>query len=245
MKNICTMDFSNAENVGVLSSVTDGNELILTVIPASDEETTVRFSVEKPDGSLDSLSSDVLYGSATFVIPFSWYSTAGTLTLTDPYHNERQVIFNIAENLASNNNVQVRYSNRKFNVTALADDLPLASDYVIEDGQNTLWAWRKWKNGKFEAWRIGNRDITTNFPILNAGALPYASQSLYNTTGDASQFVTVEDVRVQSFGGGLVWTSGTNWSVSNGQVSVRFFLVCTLQIQYTMQMCVHIIGTWK
>lgn len=117
-------------------------------------------------------------------------------------------------------------------------------DYVIESGDDGIWAYKKWRSGRLEAWTVGTNEIITSFP-LNFGNVFYHDITGFETSGGASQFVSVENVTGSTAGGGIVWISIVNYSVNNKKARVGFYIASATQQQYRIKISLRIDGSWK
>lgn len=120
-----------------------------------------------------------------------------------------------------------------------------ASDYVIAQGSDGSYAYRKWNSGVMEAWRAANTTSSVSF-TSKFGELYYSPVYTWNTTGNASQFKTVEDIKMS-----LISSSGlpnphvTGTSITGGSVYFKFWISNPSNASLNPIIKVHIIGRWK
>ena len=134
----------------------------------------------------------------------------------------------------------------RFNVpvSIMGNDL---DDFVIDAGDDGTYAYRKWNSGILEAWLKTNKSVSVS-TSQTYGNLYYADGLSETTSGNASQFVAVEDVQltINKNGVGGFWLPVVaNWSISNGAVSISYLLVNPISASTTIVPCVRIIGRWK
>lgn len=131
-----------------------------------------------------------------------------------------------------------------FNVPITIQDNPLV-DYVIEQGSDNEWAYRKWASGLLEAWRVTNS--TTNLTIdIAYGSRKYTSTTL-STSGGASQFKTIEDISASGVSGtGLLTYTIYSATVSNGTVNVKVWVSNDVSLtNHPVCVKLRINGRWK
>ena len=155
----------------------------------------------------------------------------------------RDPIEGLKENvvISQQNKVNIKYIDDK--VAEL-----LKHDSVIEYGDNGEWAFRKWKSGVLEAWRIGQEYLSMNFK--NAyGSLYYTDTNQWNTTGESCQFAEVNDIQmtVRTKFQGLVYGEIIDSSVGQYDEAAyfKFRLTNPLSLTIDCDVKVHIMGRWK
>ena len=119
-------------------------------------------------------------------------------------------------------------------------------DYVIDEGSNTDWSWRKWKNGLFECWRSSNSTVSMSF-TSSYGNLYYKSVEAWATWGTAAQFVSIEDIQTTCMSStGLLSSSVTGATISNKAVQLNFYVSSSNQLSnvpVNLKVCIR--GRWK
>ena len=139
-------------------------------------------------------------------------------------------------------------SDFNFNVPVAIQGNTIA-DFVIAEGDNGAYAYRKWANGKLEAWRSSSKavDVTASTAY---GAMYYHKDLSVTTTGDASQFVEVDSIQL-TLGNtagynGLWYGAVKNYEISSGAVTVNYMAVNPSQnTTAKIYPYVYIMGKWK
>lgn len=123
----------------------------------------------------------------------------------------------------------------------------LKHDSVIEYGDNGEWAFRKWKSGVLEAWRIGQEYLSMNFKNVY-GSLYHTDRNQWSTTGESSQFIEVNDIQmtVRTKFQGLVYGEIIDSNVKDDKAAYfDFWLTNPLNLTIDCDVKVHIMGRWK
>ena len=121
-------------------------------------------------------------------------------------------------------------------------------DYVIAQGDDGSYAYRKWASGKMEAWRTSTSAVTARINITH-GALYYADNLALNTSEAASQFKTVESVNLtlnKNYSSGIFIPVVKSVEAYLGRVTIEYLVgggVSTTTASFIPN--VYIIGTWK
>lgn len=130
----------------------------------------------------------------------------------------------------------------------LEDEVIYTGDYVIEEGDNGSYAYRKWNSGLMEAWRTSQSALSVT-SSETYGSTYYTTQHNLTTVGSASQFTTVQNVQVTVNKNGSMgfWQPVLNkWTLSEGAVTVNvFFTNPAKDATVTVIPYVYIIGRWK
>lgn len=71
-----------------------------------------------------------------------------------------------------------------------------AGDYVVEQGTDGAYTYRKWNSGVMEAWRVSQSQMTITAKNTAATGAYYTDQTTFRTTNGAAQFSTLENVQV-------------------------------------------------
>lgn len=127
----------------------------------------------------------------------------------------------------------------------------ILGDFVVEQGDDGLYAYRKWNSGLMEAWRSTNNTITTSLTSTYGTSTHYYSPNLALTTsGGASAFKTVEDVQLtinKRSTSGFFFPVLASWSIAtSGAVTVNYIVVNPTSVSSVALLpCVRIIGRWK
>ncbi len=133
------------------------------------------------------------------------------------------------------------------NATA-ATSLDDAVDYIIEYGNNGSYAYRKWNSGLLEAWRTATSTISVT-SSETYGSTYYTTQTSFTTNGNASQFISIEQVQVtvNKKGNMGFWQPVvSNTSISNGAASASiFFTNPAKDVTTTITPYVYFVGRWK
>ena len=82
-------------------------------------------------------------------------------------------------------------------ISLLDDDgaVTITGDYVVDQGNNGSYAYRKWNSGLLEAWRTATSAVSVTSSGIS-GALYFTDQVALKTNGNAAQFVTLENVQI-------------------------------------------------
>lgn len=119
-------------------------------------------------------------------------------------------------------------------------------DYVIENGTDNLYSYRKWNSGKLEAWRSTQNTI----PITTSkqdGALYYTSDWRLTVSGTPA-FTAVESVQLtinKNGSVGLFLPVLISTGISSGVVTINFLVVNSSNTTANVIPYAHIIGRWK
>lgn len=111
-----------------------------------------------------------------------------------------------------------------------------ASDYVVEQGVDGIWTYRKWESGLYEAWGI----ISASFAMTTALSPVYYAIGTFDIS--SLDFTTIKCLDVTGNGTGYyLFTKVEDYSTT------QFRLTAFAQRSYTQTVTHHIqiIGTWK
>ena len=108
----------------------------------------------------------------------------------------------------------------------------LIADYVVEEGMNGIWTYRKWNSGMAECWGAynypntgGTRQLTLPFNMANADYVVFG-----NPAGNGS----------------IVTKHGCyNGAGNNVNAVGSFYYSITVSSNYSVTMHFHVIGRWK
>lgn len=123
----------------------------------------------------------------------------------------------------------------------------IITDFVVEQGDDGAYAYRKWNSGLMEAWRISQSTVSASATTAY-GSMYYADNLSVSTTGYASGFSSVLNVQLtvnKNRANGLWYSVVKGWDVSGGQVEVHYSLVNPTSLTANISPCVYIIGRWK
>ena len=121
-------------------------------------------------------------------------------------------------------------------------------DYVIEEGDDNLYAYRKWHSGLLEAWRKTNNTVNSVAITKTYGSMYYSQDLSLTVSGNAAQFISVEDVQLtinKGSNSGLMQPVLISTSVSGGSVTVNYLVTNPSSLNTTIIPKVRIIGRWK
>ena len=136
-------------------------------------------------------------------------------------------------------------------VAAVVDDedTGFTGDYVIEQGNDGSYAYRKWNSGLMEAWRVSKAQMTVKSDQTAATGAYYTTQTNFKTTNGAAQFTVLDHVQVSvnknsSMGFWIPVIARTN--VSGGVASADvFFVNPTKDSTAAISLYIYFIGSWK
>ena len=88
------------------------------------------------------------------------------------------------------------YAAAAVDAMAIGDEAEsIQGDYVIEQGSDGAYAYRKWNSGAMEAWRVSHSPITVKSSKAY-GNTYYTDTTTFRTTNGAAQFTVLEHVQV-------------------------------------------------
>lgn len=128
------------------------------------------------------------------------------------------------------------------------DNKPLA-DFIIEQGNDGLYAYRKWNSGLMEAWRATTNSVST--AVATSYGNMYCSVNLQLTVnGGAAAFTTIEDVQLTILRGttmGFCQPVLSNITLNNGGPVITYYITNPQKISTSTSFVpkVRIIGRWK
>lgn len=112
------------------------------------------------------------------------------------------------------------------------------ADYVVEQGTEGMWRYRKWNSGIAECWGYTSAEsiaCTTQW-----GSAYYSSPRTYNfPSGLFLPYPTVNALLYDN--GGLGWITINTWSESN----VNLYISEPISNTRNMQICFQVSGRWK
>lgn len=134
------------------------------------------------------------------------------------------------------------------NASAAAITLDEAVDTIIEYGNNGSYGYKKWSSGLLEAWRSATSSVSAT-SSNTSGPMYYTDQVTLKTNGNASQFISLENIQVTVNKNGAVglWQPIiARSSVSEGAASVDVFFTNTVKdATASIVPYVYFIGRWK
>lgn len=133
-------------------------------------------------------------------------------------------------------------------VATAAEGMEFTGDYVIEQGNNGSYAYRKWNSGLMEAWRSATSSVSVT-SSSTSGALYFTDQVTLKTNGAAAQFVSLESVQVTVNKNGAVglWQPiVARTAVDSGAASANVFFMNTVKdASVSIVPYIHFTGRWK
>ena len=133
-------------------------------------------------------------------------------------------------------------------LTGDEDEIQPTGDYVIAQGNNGSYAYRKWNSGLMEAWRSAASTVSVT-SSNTSGALYFTDQVALTTNGEAAQFISLENIQIsinKISAVGLWQPIIARSSVSNGAASVDVFFINTVKdATASIVPYVYFIGRWK
>ena len=131
----------------------------------------------------------------------------------------------------------------------LGDELVVpAADFIVEQGNNGSYAYKKWNSGLLEAWRSAKSTVSVTSDNTS-GSSYYTDQVSLTTNGAASQFVSLETVLVSVNKNGAVgfWQPVVaRTAVSSGAASADVFFTNTVKdATAAIIPQIYFIGRWK
>lgn len=113
-------------------------------------------------------------------------------------------------------------------------------DYIIEQGTNNSWTYRKWNSGIYEAWRTSTNSFNMS---TKYGTDQYYTTDYYTIP---SNVLSINHIDLKRIGGGngLVETSIYDVNITNQRVS---FYIWNDGASYSgsFTMGMRLIGKWK
>ena len=246
MRNIVQIDFNDMNNCGVLNSASSESSILLCITPEDRQKTSLKVEITGSNGEvLTSPELTAAGGIVRYEADREYWTEAGTMKvrLLSGEGNSGYAEFQIIEKIDEYSGVRVKLRAGIFDI-CIQNQEEKQDDYVIEKGNDGTWAYRKWKSGLMEAWVTGGNVTETNFP-LRFGNVFYEDKTTFATTGKAAQFVEVDHVLGTTIGGGIVWMSASGYSISDGKVTIDFYLASATQNMYEIKTYFEIKGRWK
>lgn len=115
----------------------------------------------------------------------------------------------------------------------------LKVDYVVEEGTNTGWEYRKWNSGKLEAWYKAN-NLTVYADNAFGNAMYYHTYS--NSWTYPSMFLTVTNLQVQAqTGNGFWWIQPHELNPPY----IPFYSISNRNTAADITLYGYMVGTWK
>ena len=121
------------------------------------------------------------------------------------------------------------------------------TDYVIAQGDDGSYAYRKWASGVMEAWRSSTSTVTGTASTAH-GAFYYADGFSLATTGSASQFTAIDSVQLtvnKNNSTGIYIPVVKSTGISSKKVTVNYLVGAAVSGSISFIPHVHIIGRWK
>ena len=121
-------------------------------------------------------------------------------------------------------------------------------DYVVEQGNDGAYAYRKWNSGLMEAWRISQTAMSVK-SNQTYGNTYYTTQTTYKTTNGAAQFTSLQHVQVtvnKMDSMGFWQPIVANTACENGVASANvFFTNPQKDAEGAIGLYIYFIGRWR
>ena len=136
-------------------------------------------------------------------------------------------------------------------VSGLDDDEVLPTgDYVLDQGNNGSYAYRKWNSGLLEAWRSAASTVSVKADQQAATGAYYTTQVSLTTNGAAAQFVALENVQITVNKNGATgfWQpviARANVTAEGAATADVFFTNAVKDATAAIIPYVYFIGRWK
>ena len=124
-----------------------------------------------------------------------------------------------------------------------------AGDYVIEQGSDGAYAYRKWNSGVMEAWRVSTSQMTIKADQTYTTGAYYTTQTNFRTTGGAAAFTVLENVQVSvnkndsiGFWQPVIAKIACEGGVASASI---FFTNPVKDAQAALSTYVYFIGRWR
>lgn len=136
MRSIATIDFANRNNFSVLNAASQSNQLIVYMLPLSDQKSNLKIEIIGSNGEI--FTSEILRiengESLIFLdyeIPIQYWTLSGTMKirLLSDESNSEYINFNIPKQITKNS--QIKYNHGSFtieNIETQSNTLPIASE---------------------------------------------------------------------------------------------------------------------
>lgn len=125
MRNLLTIHLPDTSQNSVLNAA-NSNEIILLIHPLSNQETGYKVTALLPNGtSAESDELTIENGEIRFDIPYSWFSSAGTLRirLESNEGNSDYISFTVSDNLAQTDDFLVKLITEIFVISKNNEDV--------------------------------------------------------------------------------------------------------------------------
>lgn len=120
------------------------------------------------------------------------------------------------------------------------------TDYVIDQGNDSSYAYIKWASGRLEAWRTDASSVPVMFNMSYGSSWYNNTVGTLTTTGNASQFVSVQNVQLTLMSNaGMPAPNIRTVVIENGVVNISYYMVNPVSVTLNITPNVYIIGTWK
>lgn len=141
------------------------------------------------------------------------------------------------------------YSQTTIEAMALDDEGEgYKGDYVVEQGNDGAYAYRKWNSGLMEAWRISQTAMSVK-SNQTYGNTYYTTQTTYRTTNGAAQFIALQHVQVtvnkmdsMGFWQPIVANTACEGGVASANV---FFTNPQKDAEGAIGLYIYFIGRWR
>lgn len=115
----------------------------------------------------------------------------------------------------------------------------LKVDYVVGEGTNTGWKYRKWNSGKIEGWYKASTLVVADQAFGNA--LYYHSYPA-SWSYPSTLFLTVDNIQVQAqTGNGFWWIQPHDFNAPY----IPFYSISNRNSSTTLTIHAYMVGTWE
>lgn len=123
---------------------------------------------------------------------------------------------------------------------------PLYQDMVLEQGNDGVYAYRKWQSGLLEVWRTSSSSVSYDI-TKTYGSMYYSSTKQLNTSDAASMFTSVQSVYLtidKKGANGLPTGVVVSTTLSNGKATVNYMVSNPVSGTFIFYPHVYIVGRW-
>lgn len=130
------------------------------------------------------------------------------------------------------------------------DEIIPTGDYVVDQGNNGSYAYRKWNSGLMEAWRSAASSVSVKADQTAVTGAYYTTQVSLTTNGEAAQFVSLENVQITVNKNGATgfWQpviARANVTAEGAATADVFFTNAVKDATAAIIPYVYFIGRWK
>ncbi|MCR5035257.1 MAG: hypothetical protein K6B42_07580 [Clostridia bacterium] len=117
----------------------------------------------------------------------------------------------------------------------------LGIDYIVEQGTDGDWEYRKWKSGKFEAWYAGSITISCTTPSTAYGGYRSTNQ-IPVAIPSAMQSWTFRNINITKMNSGAPWT---NDYYRDGNTILGYWHAGSSESATARKISIYCYGTWR